>query len=189
MPAVWEMRNPPDQRMTEEGFPQHQPSMSCMKIRARFWLGQIGAHELRSGRRLSWSSLVYGVALGRIATRSSATRWVSRFEVIERRILLSGNGLINQATGQPNPAAFGGIDGFPVHTFAVTSVPQDPSNTGQVKTATITVDGYVQGPETSNDFTSTHEHLEIDVSVNGGGSPDRRGLAGYVSTWPSRLSS
>ena len=101
--------------------------------------------------------------------RSSVTRWVGWLEAMEDRLLLSGNGLIDQTTGTPIPAAFGGgSTGFPQHTFVVTGVPQDASNTGAVTTQNIEIDGHVTGPFLSQNFLNTHEHLQIDYSINGG---------------------
>src|ERR1017187_6747054 len=73
--------------------------------------------------------------------RSRVTRSVGRFEAMESRVLLSGNGLVGVA------ALFGGFStGFPQHTFTVTSVPQDPNNTGVVPSTAVTVVGNVVGP-------------------------------------------
>ena len=95
--------------------------------------------------------------------RSAVTRWVGRLEAMEERVLLSGNGLINQ-DGTSVPAVFGGgTTGFPAHTFAVTSVLQDTAlHNGFVPTPTVDVAGYVHGPFFGN-FTGSHEHLAIEA--------------------------
>jgi hypothetical protein len=86
---------------------------------------------------------------------------------MERRILLSGNGLIDPATGTPVPAVFGGgSTGFPLHNFAVTSIPQDPTNQGILGSTSLTIVG--KAFRSSGDFVvSGHEPIEIDVLENG----------------------
>jgi len=93
--------------------------------------------------------------------RSRVTRSVGRFEAMEPRVLLSGNGLVGVA------ALFGGFStGFPQHTFTVTSVPQDPNNTGIVPSTAVTVVGNVVGPFNSA-ISAVHTTLEIDAIENG----------------------
>ncbi len=91
--------------------------------------------------------------------RSSVTRWVGRFEAMESRVLLSGNGLVGV------PAEFIGGPGA-THTFTVTSVPQDPNNTGFVPTTAVTAVGNVVGPFDSS-ISSVHTTLVIQAIENG----------------------
>ena len=93
--------------------------------------------------------------------RSSVTRWVGRLEAMEPRVLLSGNGLVGVA------AQFGGgTTGFPQHSFAITSIPQDPSNTGIVTSTAVTVVGDVVNPA-GGSISAAHTTLEIDAIENG----------------------
>ncbi|MFI5455955.1 MAG: Ig-like domain-containing protein [Isosphaerales bacterium] len=88
--------------------------------------------------------------------RSSVTRWVGRFEVLESRIALS-NGLVGVAAEFIAP---------PTHIFTVTSVPQDPNNTGAVTSTTVTVVGNVVNP-LGGAISDFHTMLEIAAFENG----------------------
>src|ERR1017187_223246 len=90
-------------------------------------------------------------------SRSCVTRWVGRFEAMEPRLLLSGNGLVGV------PAEF---IAPPTHSFTITSVPQDPNNTGVVPSTTVTVVGNVVGPE-NTPISDVHTTLEIVALENG----------------------
>ncbi len=84
-----------------------------------------------------------GLSLGRRRSanriRSSATRWVAQVEAMEERCLLAGNNLVNVQAQFNAP---------PVHHFLVTSVPEDPNNTGIITTSppVVTIIGHVVGP-------------------------------------------
>jgi hypothetical protein len=95
-------------------------------------------------------------------SRSSVTQWVGRFEAMEPRVLLTGNGLVGV------PAIFGGgATGFPQHNFAVTSVPEDPGNTGVVTSTTVTAVGNVVNPAGGSIRLAHLTTLEIDAIQNG----------------------
>jgi hypothetical protein len=88
--------------------------------------------------------------------RSSGGRCLGWLETLESRIALS-NGLVGV------PAEF---IAPPVHDFAVTSVPQDPNNTGVVPSTTVTAVGNVENPA-GGAISNIHTALEIHAFENG----------------------
>jgi hypothetical protein len=78
-----------------------------------------------------------------------------RLESLEDRLVLS-NGLVGVAA-EITP---------PTHIFTVTSVPEDPGNTGVVPSTTVTIIGNVENP-LGGPISSIHTTLEIDAFLNG----------------------
>lgn len=88
--------------------------------------------------------------------RFTAKRWVGRFEILESRIALT-NGLVGV------PAEF---IAPPKHLFTVSSVPEDPNNTGVVPSTTVTIVGNVLNP-LGGAISDFHTTLKIDAFENG----------------------
>src|ERR1035437_9663237 len=89
--------------------------------------------------------------------RSSVTQWVGRLESLESRCLLTGNNLVGVAAEFNAP---------PVHGFAVTSVPQDPNNTGVVASTAVTIVGNVINP-LGGSISTFHTKLGIEADEGG----------------------
>jgi hypothetical protein len=86
--------------------------------------------------------------------RTLAARTVAQVERLEARVALT-NGLVGV------PAQFSP----PLHLFNVTSVPQDPNNTGQVGTRNLTIVGNAENPN-GGDFAS-HGGITIEALQGG----------------------